>query len=83
MFLGNRFAVLPDASQDLVITDPPFGELLHYSELSDFFYVWLRLAVLKNRIQNYSRRNLVPKPWKPLRTERDNRKIQMRFINAS
>ncbi len=33
---------------DLVITDPPFGGLLHYSELSDFFYVWLRLA-LQNR----------------------------------
>jgi adenine-specific DNA methylase len=33
------------ASMDLVITDPPFGGLLHYSELSDFFYVWLRLAL--------------------------------------
>lgn len=37
-----------EASLDLVITDPPFGGLLHYSELSDFFYVWLRL-VLKDR----------------------------------
>lgn len=36
------------ASLDLVITDPPFGDLLHYSELSDFFYVWLRL-VLKGK----------------------------------
>jgi hypothetical protein len=35
-------------SFDLVITDPPFGGLLHYSELADFFYVWLRL-VLKER----------------------------------
>jgi len=35
-------------SYDLVITDPPFGGLLHYSELSDFFYVWLRL-VLKDK----------------------------------
>lgn len=33
------------SSFDLVITDPPFGGLLHYSELSDFFYVWLRLAL--------------------------------------
>jgi hypothetical protein len=32
----------------LVVTDPPFGGLLHYSELSDFFHVWLRL-VLKDR----------------------------------
>jgi putative DNA methylase len=36
------------SSLDLVITDPPFGGLLHYSELADFFYVWLRLA-LKER----------------------------------
>lgn len=34
-----------ESSFDLVITDPPFGGLLHYSELSDFFYVWLRLAL--------------------------------------
>jgi putative DNA methylase len=36
---------LEDGSLDLVVTDPPFGGLLHYSELSDFFYVWLRLAL--------------------------------------
>lgn len=39
---------LESGSLDLVITDPPFGGLLHYSELSDFFYIWLRLA-LKNK----------------------------------
>jgi len=39
---------IADASHDLVVTDPPFGGLLHYSELSDFFHVWLRL-VLKDR----------------------------------
>jgi SAM-dependent methyltransferase len=32
-------------SFDLVVTDPPFGDLLHYSELSDFYYVWLRLLL--------------------------------------
>lgn len=37
-----------DASYDMVITDPPFGSLIHYSDLSDFFYAWLRL-VLKNK----------------------------------
>ena len=36
---------LGDGAVDLVITDPPFGGLLHYSELSDFFYVWLRLVM--------------------------------------
>jgi len=36
---------LASGSIDLVITDPPFGGLVHYSELSDFFYVWLRLLL--------------------------------------
>jgi putative DNA methylase len=47
-------------SYDLVITDPPFGGLLHYSELSDFFYVWLRLA-LKDRYPEYFGPDYTPK----------------------
>ncbi len=31
---------LPDQSVDLVLTDPPFFDNVHYSELADFFYVW-------------------------------------------
>lgn len=45
---STELTSIGDASHDLVITDPPFGGLLHYSELSDFFYVWMRLA-LKDR----------------------------------
>lgn len=45
---------------DLVITDPPFGGLLHYSELSDFFYVWLRLA-LKDKYPDYFTADYTPK----------------------
>lgn len=33
---------LPDESVDLVVTDPPFFDNVHYSELADFFYVWQR-----------------------------------------
>lgn len=44
---ATELSEVSDGAYDLVITDPPFGGLLHYSELSDFFYVWLRL-VLKN-----------------------------------
>jgi putative DNA methylase len=39
---------LPDASVDLVITDPPFFDNVHYSELADFFYVWLRSILEPN-----------------------------------
>jgi len=30
---------------DLVITDPPYGGNVNYSELADYFYVWLRLLL--------------------------------------
>jgi adenine-specific DNA methylase len=51
---------VPTVSLDLVITDPPFGGLLHYSELSDFFYVWLRLA-LKDKYPDYFGKDYTPK----------------------
>lgn len=48
------------SSFDAVITDPPFGGLLHYSELADFFYVWLRLA-LRNSYPDLFEPEYVPK----------------------
>jgi putative DNA methylase len=35
---------LPDASVDLVVTDPPFFDNVHYSELADFFFAWQQLC---------------------------------------
>jgi len=32
---------LPDASADVIITDPPYGGNVQYLELSDFWVVWL------------------------------------------
>lgn len=51
---------LASGEYDLVITDPPFGGLLHYSELADFFYVWLRL-VLKGRYPDQFSSEYTPK----------------------
>ena len=31
---------LPDQSIDFIVTDPPFFDNVHYSELADFFYAW-------------------------------------------
>lgn len=45
---ATDLSTIENESYDLIVTDPPFGGLLHYSELSDFFYIWLRL-VLKDR----------------------------------
>jgi adenine-specific DNA methylase len=33
---------LPDGSVDAVLTDPPFFDNVHYSQLADFFHVWQR-----------------------------------------
>lgn len=62
VFCGSstELTTLADASLDLVITDPPFGGLLHYSELADFFYVWLRLA-LKDKYPDIYRAEYTPK----------------------
>lgn len=36
---------ITDCSIDLVITDPPFGDNIFYSDLSNFFHAWLRLPL--------------------------------------
>jgi putative DNA methylase len=43
LVLNGDGAVLPipDKCVDAVITDPPYFDFVHYSELSDFFYAWL------------------------------------------
>ncbi len=37
--------ILPDKCVDAVVTDPPYYDNIMYSELSDFFYVWLQKAM--------------------------------------
>jgi putative DNA methylase len=34
---------LPSESIDFVVTDPPFFDNVHYSELADFFYAWQQM----------------------------------------
>jgi adenine-specific DNA methylase len=34
-------------SVDIIVTDPPYADNVNYSELSDFFYVWLKLILQK------------------------------------
>lgn len=40
------------SSLDLIITDPPFGNNIQYSELADFFHVWVRL-LLKDQYSHF------------------------------
>ena len=56
---SSNISVLPDKSIDAVITDPPYFDFVHYSELADFFYAWLNPVLQhENKIfqQDTSRR---------------------------
>ncbi|MCU6432610.1 DUF1156 domain-containing protein [Undibacterium sp. Jales W-56] len=44
---STELSQVESSTVDLVITDPPFGDLIQYSELADFFYVWLRCVLAK------------------------------------
>ena len=41
---SDRLSEEYDESPDVVVTDPPYVGNVNYSELADFFHVWLRLA---------------------------------------
>lgn len=43
---------IPNKSVDAVVTDPPYYGNVMYSELSNFFYVWLRIA-LKDKYPHF------------------------------
>ena len=47
---------IPTQVVDAVITDPPYFDFIHYSELSDFFYAWLSLA-LQDQYPEFSKDN--------------------------
>lgn len=40
----SAISPLPNQSIDIVVTDPPFFDNVHYSELADFFYAWQQLV---------------------------------------
>jgi putative DNA methylase len=50
---SSRMDQVPSKSVDAVITDPPYYDNVQYSELADFFYVWLRMA-LKDRYPEFA-----------------------------
>lgn len=56
MILNGDSAMLPlpDESIDAVVTDPPYFDFVHYSELSDFFFSWLS-PILRQRYQWFAK----------------------------
>lgn len=51
---------LPDASLDVVLTDPPYFDNVQYAELMDFCYVWLRRLVGQNSSEFRARSTRTP-----------------------
>lgn len=49
----NITRALGDKNFDFVITDPPYADNVNYAELSDFFYVWIRL-ILSTRYRYFA-----------------------------
>ena len=47
---------LPDGSVDLVVTDPPFFDNVHYSELADFFFAWQQLSKADDHAEHSPRK---------------------------
>ncbi len=37
---------IPDRAVNFIVTDPPYYDTIRYGEISDFFYVWLRVNLL-------------------------------------
>ena len=42
---GSSTNIEEDDLYDVVITDPPYYQAISYGDLSDFFYVWIRLVL--------------------------------------
>ena len=47
---SSKLEWIPDNSIDIVLTDPPFGANVMYSELIDFFHVWNYKSSLSNTL---------------------------------
>jgi len=54
---------LPDESVDVIITDPPYGGNVNYTELSDFWAIWIKdiLGLKPNELIDYKEEAVVNK----------------------
>ena len=70
---STELRALKDCSVDLCITDPPFGHNINYADLADFFYVWIRIPLLRilegKPEANYFRPKFTPKSVEVIENE--------------
>jgi putative DNA methylase len=58
--VGQGDALQVDIGDSVISTDPPYYDNIGYSDLSDFFYVWLRRS-LREYLPSLFSTVLVPK----------------------
>jgi putative DNA methylase len=49
--IQQRSATIADGKFDVIITDPPYYDAIPYSDLMDFFYVWLRRILVGTSVE--------------------------------
>ncbi|UZE92464.1 MAG: DUF1156 domain-containing protein [Methanosarcinales archaeon] len=75
---SEDLSYLQDATIDFILTDPPYYDNLSYSELADFYYVWLKDQLIKYKIWNQP-----STPYKEaLFVSRRNKEEHERFVNG-
>jgi adenine-specific DNA methylase len=52
---------LADNSAQLLVTDPPYYDMISYADLSDFFYVWLKRTLVSSNYSGYFLARTTPK----------------------
>lgn len=73
---------LGDGELDAVVTDPPYYDAIPYSDLSDYFYVWLKRTI-GSKFREHFRTPTTPKAQEavqnPIRHSGDNEKAKLFF----
>lgn len=72
---AENLALLKTRSVDIILTDPPYYDNLAYSELSDFYHVWLRRLGLRSyassRLHSPLSESMYVRRYRPDRRARD------------
>lgn len=69
-------------SVDIILSDPPYYDNLAYSELSDFYHVWLRLLKLSGYTGTYKKQTPIKESLYVNRTLADFEKEHLRYADG-
>ncbi|WKZ32815.1 MAG: DNA methyltransferase [Thermodesulfobacteriota bacterium] len=79
---SENFSSIPSASVDLILSDPPYYNNLAYSELSDFYHVWLKKFNLNSYPGNNHRQTPLKESLYVSQRERKSEESHERFAQG-